>query len=182
MKKKLTRPQIRNILLGAERVFFRAMLDGYVGGESQKSSIIKTSDGYTTIRFFDGDYQVVDRYCVTPHSDCSAGTTTIFFKNEPVWWMSYHGSYPAEVIPFLKDVLLETYKGRLFIGGRGLRCLSNGTLEYLNNVRTESFNSFSGREEICRLTPKVIKVGGQKERVISHTLLGYHEYSGLALI
>ena len=122
--------QKMKILEGAQKAFFEAMLDGYAGGDNRKSAKVKGEDGYTTITYTskDGECKVVDRYCTTPLSDKSCGTTTIFYENGsvwvPVWWMSYGGRYPKRVIPFLKESLKWAYEMRDFCGGRGISSTS----------------------------------------------------------
>lgn len=163
-----TASQKEMILSLAKAVFFRAMLDGYAGKTSQKSTKIKTPDGYRTITYQEDDFQVVDRYCVTPQSDYSAGTTTILFRDSAVWWMSYGGRYLEEIIPFLKQALASAYHKREFHGGRGPSMLVEEELFYQNNVEPGStFREFSGYE----------KVG-----YIDGDVLGHHRYFGLSLI
>lgn len=60
-----------------EEFFFKAMLQGYAAG-AQKTRV-PDMPGYKEIRFQEGDFLLVDRYCVTPNSEKSAGTTTIWF-------------------------------------------------------------------------------------------------------
>ncbi|MBU1557972.1 hypothetical protein KKC45_03360 [Patescibacteria group bacterium] len=124
-------------------------------------------------RFF---YQ--DKYWVTPVSNSSAGTTTILFLYNriwiPVWWMSYGGEYPKEVIPFLKEALMENIRLKQFKGGRG-RCFFENSnypdLTYLNGD-TGDFSSFRGRESIY----KGFNISSTKKE------LGFHTYQGMSLI
>lgn len=158
------------ILAGAKEVFFAANLDGYVGN-GERSIVTKTPDGYTTIEFEEGDYRVVDRYCTTPQSDKSAGTTTIFHKDIPIWWMCYGGSYPPEVIPFLKAALKEAYQRKQFQGGRGPTTFSGeeGLIYFNTKETTANFQRFEGEERIHR-------------RGSSSWCLGTHKYWGMSLI
>lgn len=153
------------VLEGAKKVFFKAMLAGYAGKEANKT---KTSDGYTTIEYSEEDFRVVDRYLTTPNSDYSAGTTTIFFENKPVWFMAYAGRYSSEVIPFLKSVLRRSYESELFVGGRGLEVYREGGLIYNNDVAENDFSYFCGRESIF------YSKEGSREY--------FHDYFGMALI
>jgi hypothetical protein len=142
------------------------MLSGYAG-DGSGSTIAKASDGYKNIELVREDFKVVDRYCKTAYSDGSAGTTTIFFKNAPVWWMSYAGYYPEKVIPFLKTALAKEYEDNRFAGGRGPRlCVAGGFI--YQNFYSGSFTHFKGREEIHEH-----ENGG---------LIGFHEYFGMALL
>ncbi|MEI8123951.1 MAG: DUF5680 domain-containing protein [bacterium] len=166
----MRRKEVVRILDGAMKVFFKAMLAGYAGGcDSDKVVKVKTPDGYTTITFTDGDFVVVDRYCVTSYSDFSAGTTTIFYKENPVWIMFYAGKYPEKVIPFLKESLVEQYKQWGFRGGRGYRFRYNRHYKYTNEGEClSSFTKFKGREEIST------RLRGKS--------LGFHEYCGVSMI
>jgi len=157
-----------NTLQRIKEVFFEAMMDGYAGGLKRSAKYV-SHDGYKTIEFFSGIHGVVDRYCVTPHSDFSAGTTTIFCLNAPVWWMTYSGCYLPSVIPFLKKALRQAYEKSDFFGGRGPRFFSDGELTYSNFVEQSStFERFSGEEQIIN----------------QHTgvLLGWHKYSGISFL
>jgi len=171
---ELTKSSREDILTGAEQVFFKAMLDGYAGNEGQKSQKTKTPDGYVNIEYVDGDYRVLDRYCVTPYSCSSTGTTTIFFLGNPVWWMSYGGRYEDEVIPFLKEVLAVAYKNGDFCGGRGPKDWTKGDLQYQNEgnpIDDNTFEMFEGAEVIIKKSEKV-----------TETVMGGHRYWGMALI
>lgn len=164
----------RVILLAAQGVFFRAMFEGYVGVDGQKS-IKSEKDACKYIQYTEGNFRVMDQYCVTPQSDFSAGTTTIFFQESPVWWMSYGGQYPPEVIPFLKRALAKAYSRWEFYGGRGPERYIEESLTYENHSRQgveldsigSSFDGFQGHEEIG---------------ITGGATLGFHHYFGMALI
>ncbi|MFA5173233.1 MAG: DUF5680 domain-containing protein [Candidatus Paceibacterota bacterium] len=157
------------ILEGAKEFFFEGMLARYFGHrDGKKITKIESSDGCNDIVFRDGDFKVVDRFYITPDSDFSAGTTTIFFENKPVWWMAYGGCYPAEAIAFLKMALKENYERGTFLGGRGPKLVEEENFVYRNEVRMSDFKIFNGRESIVDLE-------AEKE-------LGFHEYFGMALI
>ncbi|MFA6269748.1 MAG: DUF5680 domain-containing protein [Candidatus Paceibacterota bacterium] len=162
-----------DILKGAKAAFFEAMLDGYAGGENRKSIKTSGNDGYTTITYTteDSKYRVVDRYCTTPLSDWSAGTTTIFYRVNliwvPVWWMEYNGFYYKNVIPFLKSAIRQSYEMEIFNGGRGPARYNDSGIEY-NNIWSGDFERFLGREEI--------------EDKLNGELLGFHSFSGRSLL
>ena len=152
----------------AMKIFFKAMLAGYAGdGSGVKKE--KTPDGYRTLTWPpEGDsdgFVVVDRYCVTPQSAMSAGTTTIFFRGEPIWWMSYGGEYSPLAITTLKMALAEAYKDGDFCGGRG-HAHRFPCFEYRND-HYGNFVSFNGRETV---------------RDPRGNELGYHRYFGMSLI
>ncbi len=151
-------------MMAIRAVYIAAMLDGYAGGESKKSVKTKTPDGHiTAFVYTDGDYQVIDRYEVTPVSEYTRGATTIFCKDVPVWRMTYEGHYPKEVIPFLKEALKKAYEHGEFWGGRGPFRFRLGSREYRNLVDQQGcFEKFSGREII---------VVGEKE-------VGHHDFKG----
>jgi hypothetical protein len=164
------------VLDGAKQAFFAALLAGYANdGIVPVAGLVKTKtpDGYKTIEFTTGDYKVVDRYCTTPHSSYSAGTTTISWKDAPVWWMSYGGYYDKEAtIIFLKRVLRSTYELRVFMGGRGPENCTDvsADMTYSNNVdpNFHDFERFQGWEEI--------------RDELTGRCLGYHEYMGMSLV
>jgi hypothetical protein len=178
MKRKKVIGTDRNVILKeARQVFFRAMLAGYAGDSTTE----KTTDGhgYTTIRFNDRPFLVEDRYCVTPHSNQSAGTTTIFFNDDPIWWMSYNGRYAEEAIPFLKQALARACRRGKFIGGRGPyeTVFSDGKYfyKYCNQSepgRRQTFRWFQGEEVIVRY----------RKSDNQHKTLGTHRYQGRSLI
>jgi hypothetical protein len=164
----MTKAQKKLILLRAKKVFFAAMMDGYAGNRYKKSVKVKTDDGYTTITFVSGDYKVVDRYCTNEHSNKSAGTTTIHFKNSPIWWMWYSGFYKERAIPFLLATLKQSYKKRIWNGGRGPRSWYDSNLMYMTDGELKDFSDFEGREEISvRETDEII---------------GVHNFGGMSLI
>lgn len=163
----------REIILGnAQEVFFAALRDGYCGN---KENTIKgsTPRGTKTLTFVSGNFMVVDEYQTSPHSDFSAGTTTIFYcdiRNNwfPVWWMAYGGEYPKEVILFLKETLSQNYQTNIFFGGRGpahYRSEKSGLV--YENLCAGDFNRFQGMEEIWD---------------IEHRRIGFHKFFGMAMI
>lgn len=181
-------PELKaEILEGAKAAFFEAMIDGWVGGENRRSKETKTADGHTIIEYVteDGKFRVVDDFITTRLSDKSAGTTTIFFKEEgglqtPVWWMSYGGHYPEGAISFLKSAIAKAYERKLFLGGRGLAKVISTRHEvnelkfhliYINKWNGD-FQSFNGVEEVLQ-NPLV---GYDPE------LIGYHQYFGMSLL
>lgn len=154
-----------------EQFFFKAMMEGW--STSKKKIKILKMPGYKAIPYKDGDFYLLDFYCTTPNSDRSAGTTTIWYKNLPVWTMNYGGYYEEHVIDFLKLALLKTVEKQEFIGGRGPRKFAhrnfNG-LMYVNNPKIGSigFREFKGREEIYDF--------------LNGDYYGFHEYWGMLLI
>lgn len=146
--------------------FFKAMTEGWASG-GQK---IKIPDmpGYKGIPFRDGDFYLLDRYCVSPYSSSSAGTTTIWFKDVPVWVMNYGGYYQERAIPLLMTALRSTYGKANFVGGRGPRVFRSGVMVYVNHPRLNGFVKFEGREEVF--------VAETSEP------LGFHEYWGMSLL
>ncbi len=143
--------------------FFEAMVEGWAGGG--KKTEIADMPGYKAISYRDRDFFLLDCYCVNPGSRKSAGTTTIWLGDEPVWFMSYNGFYAVNAIPFLKRALWRTYEAQKFFGGRGPIAFQEGPYVYLNRPRPNDFEEFAGREEI-------IHTG------IPGPLLGFHEYRG----
>ncbi|MEK7567545.1 MAG: DUF5680 domain-containing protein [Patescibacteria group bacterium] len=147
--------------------FFTAMMQGWAVAGSKK---IKIPDmpGYKAIAFREGDFYLLDRYCVTPNSLKSAGTTTIWFRNDPIWVMNYEGFYEERAIIPLKEALFFSYRTGQFVGGRGPKIYVDGNMIYVNQSRHNEFQEFDGIEEIF---------DGSKEES-----LGNHKYSGMSLI
>jgi len=146
--------------------FFRAMVEGWaVGGQKIQ---IPDMPGYKAIPFRDGDFFLLDCYCVTPHSSMSAGTTTIWHRDVPVWVMHYGGFYEEDAIAFLKRALSMTYQVGEFVGGRGPNVFVRDSMVYVNRPYPNDFAKFEGREEV------LIAESG-----IS---LGFHEYWGISLL
>jgi len=152
-----------------EALFFTAMKAGYATEGTPKTKVVDMP-GYKEIRYEDGDFLLVDRWCVNPDSEKSAGTTTIWYQNKPIWFMSYGGKYPEGMIHFLKSALRMQYcKDGHFLGGRGPRLVTDRVAgrTYRNRPVENDFGRFSGREEIVDL----------------HTgAVGYHDYWGMSLI
>ena len=88
----------------------------------------------------------------------------------PVWNMSYEGSYPKEVIPFLMEALSQAYQEKKFLGGRGPVHYHNLMYAYSNIIDRGDFACFSGVEAIQPLLAD------------SGRTIGSHRYWGQALI
>lgn len=174
------------ILAGAREAFFHAMLCGWASGSKGAVEVeVPGSFGskevtYTTGLLHEkGWFRVVDRYCVS-EAGGSAGTTTIWFHRDPVWFMSYGGLHLKEDIPFLRSALMRVYSEKQFFGGRGptsiAQCVPHvgeGALVYANEVEKDStFEKFRGKEAI--IGPA--KDGGSPE------FRGHYEYLGMSLI
>lgn len=150
-----------------ELFFFKAMVEGYATQSSRKTKVVDMP-GYKEIRFQDGDYLLVDRWCVNPHSPKSAGATTIWFQNFPVWLMNYGGFYEESAVATLKRALSKTYEAHQFIGGRGPILYEEGELVYMNHPDHNDFTEFDGCEEVFDAE--------------SGTSFGYHKYWGMSLL
>jgi hypothetical protein len=159
------------VLDSAQDHFFRAMLSGWMAGN--KAVNVPGMPRHKEFMYKSGDFRVLDRYCSSPAGK-SAGTTTIWFGDNPVWFMSYGGEYRRKRdIAFLRSVITPIYEARIFVGGRGPSHLVNRTsfssLVYTNQVEKGSdFSSFRGREEISEHD--------------SGMPPGFHDYWGMALI
>ncbi len=148
-----------------KKFFFRAMMAGWVNDD--KKTTIANMPGYKQIPFREGNFFLLDRYCVNHSSQKSAGTTTIWFENNPVWVMNYNGFYDKCVFAFLKSILCRTYTDQQFYGGRGPFIYIEGSLIYINELKLNDFSKFEGHEKVIDM-----KFG----------LRGEHEFSGMSLL
>jgi len=160
-----------------ENLFFDAMIKGYAGDGVYK----KQAQGFKQFVYQrpEWDLCLFDSYYSHPESKKGFGHTVITLNTDrsiPFWFMQYEGFYPKEVILFLKEALLVTYKNKKFVGGRGRDYLSC-SLQYVNTPKSveyflpSSFARFRGVE--------VIKKTDGREVV---EILGYHRYRGGLLI
>ena len=165
------------ILHQAQKIFFRALLAGYAGKGAKKDPRLTTEVsvfGFVkTNTYRDGDFTVIDSWVVSDHSTASSGRTIVLFEEVPIWVMTYSGSYPENVIHFLKEALSAQYKASDFRGGRGPGFFKseNGNFAYRNNAYANgnsNFSLFSGREEIIDIKTR--------------SVVGFHEYSGMSML
>ena len=147
-------------------VFFAAMQSGYA--TSPKKSTIAELPCSRVIEFKKGDFRVVDVWFTAPGSSYSFGQTIIWYRNIPVWVMSYHGTYQDFAIPFLKAALRNAYDKNVFCGGRGSSPFLADGFQYNNRVDCYDWRDFRGREEVFHFS--------------SNSRVGWHEYQGLLLI
>lgn len=147
--------------------YFDAHIEGYLGGARKVD--VPDKPGFRRIEVFgESGLRLVDEYSKTLGSHHSAGTTTIWFDNIPIWMMSYGGWYSPEALPILKAALRLSYERKKFIGGRGPESFSKDSFSYTNLVESWRFENFNGRESICRSEDSF--------------WFGTHRYSGHALV
>ncbi len=157
------------LLVEARDFFFQAMAQGWAAGKAA----IKSPDrlGHYYLIFEQGEFVLIDEWAINELSKKSAGTTTVWYGGQPVWFMSYSGFYPESSIKIVKQALLAEYCAKRFTGGRGPSIYRMGDLEYYNEPNTgSSFERFSGREFVIDRN-SVSELGG-----------GSHTYMGQALI
>jgi len=155
------------------KFFFKAMVVGWVAdGEEDRSNSIP---GLKEIHYCDGSLQLVDSFVVNSDAGKSAGQTMIFrlekdMSPRPLWYMSYGGRYEKRAIPFLKQVLKDSYKEKLFHGCRGPQFVDGSDMSYHNELtgETTTFSQFGGREKIVEHR--------------TNRMLGYHQYYGMSLM
>ena len=155
-----------------KKVFFLAMMDGYVNEDTKKHKIIKLPGSrLITFEHYEDNQQFVvnDLYFVTNLSNYSHGVTSISCDGQPVWMMSYEGIYRKCDIPLLRKALHHAYSKKLFFGGRGAGTHPLGNHHvYYNDVTKGNFESFSGGERIVN--------------ELTGTRVGWHEYRGLLMV
>jgi len=153
-----------------QKFFFKAMKEGWAA--NGKKFTIPALPNYKGIEFRSEkeDLRLLDFYCVTPNSSKSAGTTTIWHKDIPVWLINYGGFYKECAIPFLKNALQKTIEKREFLGGRGPLVFVDeyAGLVYFNNPVQNDFSKFYGHEQIFD--------------ILTENLLGYHDYWGFSML
>lgn len=148
--------------------FFKAMLKGWAAiGNKIK---IAEMPGYKAIPYRDGDLSLLDNYCVTPNSNYSAGTKTIWYKDNPIWFMSYYGNYFKDAIPIVQKALYNAYQNGVFYGGRGVPRYYDNDLVYINEQNLDDFTNFSGSERVVKLRNR------------EGDIRGFHFYGGIALV
>jgi hypothetical protein len=145
--------------------FFKGMVEGYAGQGARIA--LDQLPGYKANSFGEGDWYLLDCWCGDPLSGRSAGTTTIWYRNNPVWVMHFGGQYPQEVIPTLKAALRQSYQNQEFLGGRGPRTYGIEPYIYVNVPRVNDFSLFEGREGI---------------RFNRDQMFGWHDYWGMSLM
>jgi len=137
-----------------EKAFFIGMRNGYVTG--LKGVPVRNMPGYRMVATKYGDWKVTDMWATIRHKEDSAGVTTVFYKNTPVWVMSYEGWYTGlYTISFLKKVLSNAYNNEEFYGCRGCPKYYEPFcgMEYTNTFRGR-FKKFNGKESIKRIRDK----------------------------
>ena len=163
------------VLKKGEIHFFEALLLGYASTQENKKpksvkdfKIVKIKSNTKNITtFFDG-FEIVDEWVTNTSSEFSAGTTTIYYKENPVWRMSYFGFHKKECINFLIKALAKAYLKKKFIGGRGPEFFEDASYIYKNEVIKKNFEAFRGTESI--------------HISINNKGVGIYQYMGIALI
>lgn len=159
-----------------QEFFLDAMRHGWASGQVsfhsvQSANRVKKSWNYTNPNF--PDFSLVEAYSVFESSRMSFGRKIINYNGAPIWYMHYGGWYKEKVIPFLKEALLSAYNNNQFHGGRGRSGYYNNDGQfhgflYRNNIVSNNFGNFSGREFITD--------------EFGRGILGEHHYFGGLLI
>lgn len=171
--------QNQSNLLTLQSFFFEGALHGWAGGNDHRSVPVTEGvpgmEGWMEISYenqgrFPG-YQFFDRWGQNQDTGVPSGHLCITHSGITVWCMYVGGGhYDPDVLPYLRQVLKETYQGELFFGGRGYRELREGRLLYTNQF-TGDFSQFSGQEKI-----EYMDRDGRK------TQSGFHHYFGGIMI
>ena len=113
----------------------------------------------------DRGYVLVDDYWTNSETGMSGGYICVWKHGKIVMYMTYGGSYPKEVTPFLRKALLAGMQGETFSGFRGPTYFTNeeAGLSYVNNCQG-SPSGFRGEETIQPI-----------DRVAT---IGFHWYRG----
>jgi len=132
---------------------YLASQKGY--GTGKYSKWIKEKDGSTSIIFKDKDWEMNDNFF---GGDPFGGRTIVFYKNKPVWIMTYYGQIPKdapleteEVYQFLQKALLKT---SLEFPLRGPKKYTQSEFIYQNSWEGK-INRFQGKESILVQNKKI---------------------------
>jgi hypothetical protein len=162
----------------AQQTFFNLMNNGWAADKSTASREI-LSQGYHGMptrftSYGEGqEWTAVDEWTEALSSGgYSCGTTTIWYKGEPVWFMQYSGWYSPSALHLLKAALAESYTKHIWCSGRGpAEFALDDTLVYINCpghiTGKHAFSRFEGFEMI-----------GQKVGPDCFETLGTHQYHG----
>lgn len=156
-----------------QEAFFEGMRNGYITGI--KGIPVRNMPGYRQVITKFENWKVTDMWIAKSHGVFSAGITTIFHKNTPVWFMSYEGWYKdGGALSFLKTVLSKAYTSEEFCGCRGAsnfsQCIDG---RFYCNRWDGSFKMFKGIEKMY-LDQKHLYRSRKK-------VIGMHTYRGMIL-
>lgn len=122
-----------------------AHINGYASsGEGGEKNL---SDRSKELEYKEGLFFARDRYF---GSNPFGGEEVVFYQQQPVWLMNYHGKvikesvHVAEVYSFLKEALKKVPNNRPY---RGLDNFKSGNFEYRNKVEG-TVEKFIGEEQI----------------------------------
>ncbi|HVZ76051.1 MAG TPA: DUF5680 domain-containing protein [Candidatus Paceibacterota bacterium] len=156
-----------------ERAFFQGIFAGWVHGEEGHRNLLN----WHTVEYheviweyhlnFRAPISVIDRWGNDPASGKPSGSTFITVADTPAWVMWYGGdSYNEDVLPFLREALIENYRENKFCGGRGPATYRKGNLLYTNKFEGD-FLHFSGHEYI-----EYVRDNEEKQNAGSHKYWG----------
>ena len=151
-------------ILEVQEVFFKGMIRGWAAGCDKFA--VPDMPGYKEISYQEGKFRLLDRYCIS-RSKKSAGTTTIWYEDDPIWVMNYGGYYVSRAMGIVKNAIRDNYQDKIFFGGRGPFIHVEGTLIYTNRPVVNNFAKFEGREEVLDTEFGI--------------LLGFHDCWGFSL-
>ncbi len=137
----------RDEILEMTRAFFLSSMAGGWAANGP-TSLVPGKPGCMQYVCGEGDWFLIDEWCVNPDTGQSAGMTTVWFRGKPVWNMVYGGYYPESVVPVVRRALLAAYREGLFNGGRGVARFEWNSMVYLNSAQSRCFHDFHGREEV----------------------------------
>lgn len=143
-------------LKGLCRFLVKAKIATYASGDEAKKII--EADKSTSLVFVEGDWKYHDNYF---GGEPYGGREVAFFKNKPVYIMTYYGSINKGIVDFgeiykiLQQALLLMPDTKPY---RGPEKYVQGNYVYLNNF-TGEVDSFFGEEKI-ELAGKEIYSGG----------------------
>ncbi|OGN10289.1 MAG: hypothetical protein A3J46_00645 [Candidatus Yanofskybacteria bacterium RIFCSPHIGHO2_02_FULL_41_11] len=140
----------------AEAFFFDAARWGWASGQAyptvKETQFMKEKSWrHEGVGTFWG-FVFEDTYRTFEGSRVSEGQKKISYMDRPIWYMNYGGWYDKEVIPFLKEALMEAYVQEAFCGGRGQPSFTSNEkypgLLYVNPRHNYSFRLLRGIESV----------------------------------
>lgn len=150
-----------------EQFFFEMMPKGWISGKTPQP--IPGLPLFKGFIFSRGGLTLTDAWTTNQATKRSFGFT-IIQESQTLWFMTYGGTYPNEVISLVKEACDRAYDEKVFYGGRGSLVplfTPDGRLKYDNNFEG-NFSFFTGEESVIDNNNNI--------------RVGWHQYFGMSLL